>query len=226
MTDFESIVNSILPDVNRRENYFYLLLESINKADTYGSNKWGIYYGKDRIRFLVGSFIVFTISNGHIWVALDKRELEKNKSDFEELSKSKSWTWDTYDYPEYSKVASKNGFYKPLKNLETWDLIKKYHFIFIEEVAKRYEWLRIDSQAKHSTELLNYLRDFLNCYIPEPNYNNPINDIEYYSSSYKNLKEIERETVVQSRIGQGIFRNDLINYWRGCAVTNCESIFF
>ena len=226
MTDFKSIVNSILPDVNRRENYFYLLLKSINKADNYGSNKWGIYYEKDRIRFLVGSFIVFTISNGHIWVALDKRELEKNKSDFEELSKSKSWTWDTYDYPEYSKVASKNGFYKPLKNLETWDLIKKYHFIFIEEVAKRYEWLRIDSQAKHSTELLNYIRDFLNCYIPEPNYNNPINDIEYYSSSYKNLKEIERETVVQSRIGQGIFRNDLINYWRGCAVTNCESIFF
>jgi len=66
MTDFKSIVNSILPDVNRRGNYFYLLLESINKADTYDSNKWGIYYEKDRIRFLVGSFIVFAISNGYI----------------------------------------------------------------------------------------------------------------------------------------------------------------
>lgn len=31
-----------------------------------------------------------------------------------------------------------------------------------------------------------------------------------------------RQAIVQARIGQGQFRADLIEYWRGCAVTGCE----
>ncbi len=53
-------------------------------------------------------------------------------------------------------------------------------------------------------------------------YNNFIKGIEEYSKSYFNLSKTERETIVQSRIGQGKFRDDLINYWKGCAVTDCK----
>lgn len=39
---------------------------------------------------------------------------------------------------------------------------------------------------------------------------------------YLNLSKSERETIVKARIGQGQFRQCLIDYWSGCAVTRCE----
>lgn len=221
MNEVESTVNLIIPDKNKRKLYFKLLLESINLAESFGSNKWGIYYQQDRIRFLVGNLIVFTISNRGIWIALDKEKLKKDQVSLGELEQ---WRWDIDDYPEYSAIPSKNGFYNPSENLKVWSLLKKYHFDYIKKAAQKYEWLNIRSQKKHSSELLNYLRDFLKCDIPEPNYNNPINDLEEYRTSYSGLSETERETVVQSRVGQGRFRNNLINYWKCCAVTGCKVI--
>ena len=38
---------------------------------------------------------------------------------------------------------------------------------------------------------------------------------------YLNLSSTEREAIVKARIGQGRFRQSLINYWTGCAVTDC-----
>jgi len=37
----------------------------------------------------------------------------------------------------------------------------------------------------------------------------------------KTIPATERDAIVKSRIGQGRFRNKLINYWQGCAVTEC-----
>lgn len=34
------------------------------------------------------------------------------------------------------------------------------------------------------------------------------------------LVSTEREAIVKSRIGQGMFRDNLINYWHGCSVSN------
>lgn len=39
-----------------------------------------------------------------------------------------------------------------------------------------------------------------------------------------NLTETEKESLVKSRIGQGLFRKRLIEYWNGCSVTTCETI--
>ena len=221
MIEIESIVNSIIPDENNKKLYFTILLEVINLADSFGSTKWGIYYQQDRIRFLIGNLIVFTISNRGIWIALDKERLKKDNISFEEF---KQWKWDSDDYPEYSVIPSKNGFYNPSEQLRVWSILKKYHFDYIKKAAQKYERLNIRSQEKHSSQFLNYLRDFLNCNVPEPNYNNPMNDLEECRMSYSSLSETERETVVQSRVGQGKFRNNLINYWRGCAVTGCKII--
>lgn len=41
-------------------------------------------------------------------------------------------------------------------------------------------------------------------------------------SEYLNLSSTEKESIVKSRIGQGQFRQSLINYWSACAVTGCK----
>lgn len=37
----------------------------------------------------------------------------------------------------------------------------------------------------------------------------------------KNIKVTEKDSIVKSRIGQGIFRKGLIEYWHGCAISQC-----
>ena len=41
-------------------------------------------------------------------------------------------------------------------------------------------------------------------------------------SGYLNLSSTERDSIIKSRIGQGQFRQSLINYWSACAVTGCK----
>ncbi|MDK2951474.1 MAG: putative restriction endonuclease [Kosmotogales bacterium] len=220
----ESIVNSIVPDVNKRRLCLSLLLESINFANSCGNDKWAVYYQRDRIRLLFCRFIIFTISNNKIWLALDKESLSKSLYDQKILLNSERWERERNYYPEYKLVSSINGYYDPSENSESWPLIKKYHFSYIGRVAISPLKLSIRSQKKNSSDFLDYLRTFLKCYVPQPDYNNSIKDIEEYSKSYSNLSKTERETIVQSRIGQGKFRNDLINYWKGCAVTGCTAL--
>lgn len=49
-------------------------------------------------------------------------------------------------------------------------------------------------------------------------------EIEQFKASFEILKETTRESIVQSRIGQGQFRVSLIQYWQGCSVTSCQKI--
>jgi len=49
-------------------------------------------------------------------------------------------------------------------------------------------------------------------------------EIEQFKKSSASLQETTRETIVQSRIGQGQFRLSLIAYWQGCSVTGCSQI--
>jgi hypothetical protein len=52
---------------------------------------------------------------------------------------------------------------------------------------------------------------------------NLIKELEELKPSYEHLPETEREAIIQSRIGQGMFRTDLIGYWDNCAVTGCKN---
>ena len=38
----------------------------------------------------------------------------------------------------------------------------------------------------------------------------------------KVIQSTEKETIIQARVGQGKFREKLIHYWQGCAVTGCD----
>lgn len=48
-----------------------------------------------------------------------------------------------------------------------------------------------------------------------------LQEIEELKHSYETLQETTRESVIQSRIGQGQFRTSLIGYWQGCSVSGC-----
>ena len=228
----ESVIASIIPDEEVRQLCLSVFLESVIEANKFGAHKWGAYYTNDKIRLLVGSLIVLTIEKHGIWVTLEKQLLEKSKEGRLVIESSKDWQWDTGRWSEYKAVPSKNGFYIPSKdNLRIWSTIRRLHFSFIDKAAKKYEQLRQDSQRKHMPDLLEYLGYALNKSVPKPFYGdsvnlapNPIQEIKEYQSTYQDLSETERESIIQSRIGQGRFRTELLSYWRSCAVTGCEAI--
>lgn len=47
-------------------------------------------------------------------------------------------------------------------------------------------------------------------------------ELENEKDRLSRLSETERRSIIQSRLGQGIFRKSLIDYWHGCAVSDCE----
>ncbi|KKG11732.1 hypothetical protein EO98_15790 [Methanosarcina sp. 2.H.T.1A.6] len=225
-----------MPDEKFRKVCLSLFLQSINQANSYGSNKWGVHYRRDGIRLLVGSLIVFTIHKNGIWLALDKQLLNERKDTRESLGINKLWQWDDGKWSEYKAVPSMNGYYTPSsENLEIWPIIRDFHFEYVKKVANKYEWLNIKSQSKSTPELLTYLEKELGQSIPVPKYgiqedkilqdDNILQEIKDYNITHKELSETEREAIVQSRIGQGIFRSDLKKYWgEKCAVTGCKLI--
>lgn len=50
-----------------------------------------------------------------------------------------------------------------------------------------------------------------------------LTDLAEAKDSFRELDETEREAVISSRLGQGLFRANLIKYWEGCAVTGCKN---
>ncbi len=54
--------------------------------------------------------------------------------------------------------------------------------------------------------------------------NIPQKDIEQKIRNYKELVSKDRETIIKARIGQGLFRNYLIEYWWKCCVTGCDDL--
>ena len=51
-----------------------------------------------------------------------------------------------------------------------------------------------------------------------------IEDLKKADSALQQVEETERESLIQSRLGQGMFRQKLIEYWQGCAVSDCTFV--
>jgi len=47
----------------------------------------------------------------------------------------------------------------------------------------------------------------------------PFEDVERHEGEFRTLDETTRKAIVQSRVGQGRFRRDVLELWGGCAVT-------
>jgi len=52
----------------------------------------------------------------------------------------------------------------------------------------------------------------------------PIEDIEDHKSEYSSLEKTERESIVKSRVGQGLFRERVIELWGSCSVTGISNL--
>lgn len=91
--------------------------------------------------------------------------------------------------------------------------------IIAQEEEKRLH-REIYKESKDVTNFQSGLRKFL-AFI-QSNYKRETEKVEI-SKIYNDvtLTTTEREALVESRIGQGLFREKLIGYWHGCAVSAC-----
>lgn len=56
------------------------------------------------------------------------------------------------------------------------------------------------------------------------NVQDAIDDLESHKREYKFLGKTEQESIIKSRIGQGIFREELIKIWGSCSVTGLTNL--
>lgn len=54
--------------------------------------------------------------------------------------------------------------------------------------------------------------------------NDPATEILSEIGKLDNVPETERQALILSRVGQGAFRDQLVSYWKGCAVTGANCI--
>ena len=54
--------------------------------------------------------------------------------------------------------------------------------------------------------------------------NDPLDDIQEHKGEYEVLQQTERDSIVKSRIGQGLFRERVIRLWGGCSVTGLSNL--
>jgi hypothetical protein len=58
----------------------------------------------------------------------------------------------------------------------------------------------------------------------KPGTGNPLGDIEAKRSYLDALSEKDRTAMIRARLGQGDFRDKLVRFWGGCAVTGCTTL--
>lgn len=58
----------------------------------------------------------------------------------------------------------------------------------------------------------------------EENPPDPIEDLEQHKSEYFFLEKTESESIVKSRVGQGLFRERVIELWGACSVTGLSNL--
>ena len=58
--------------------------------------------------------------------------------------------------------------------------------------------------------------------VPEPKFVDIFEEIENHAHEFEDLDKTERESIVKSRLGQGLFRKRLIEKWSKCSVTSFE----
>lgn len=75
-----------------------------------------------------------------------------------------------------------------------------------------------DLKYINSVSLYDIVKDLL----IENEEDSMINDLNNIYNDTKTNTEIQRD--LTTRLGQGKFREKLVNYWQGCAITNCEMI--
>lgn len=119
------------------------------------------------------------------------------------------------DFPNYNSANLRYGtlagkfcdFFKvePAENL--------YILVYFKKINDEWHWTLRENVVAAIVEL----NLFENETIP-----NILIEIETFKNDQKPVENTTKEAIIQSRIGQGLFRANLIEYWQGCSVTGCQ----
>ena len=88
-----------------------------------------------------------------------------------------------------------------------------YVLVYFKKINDEWHWTLRENVVAAIIEL----NLFENATIP-----NIVNEIEVFKNDQKSVEITTKEAIIQSRIGQGLFRVSLIEYWQGCSVTGCQ----
>lgn len=201
-----------------------LLADSILIAHDISPSCWSLTLFQDKIRLNVGPVEVLVLCADNIFLVIAASEDEGfNTGEYHNFMKP----------PEahYTSVPIKQQLCNvpPTAIEKFYSQIAHNHCEFIQLAAKRRDktlW-----EFSFSPGVILYLNDLLKLSLPMPAYSSGqlgvkrltiLQEIERFKDSYEPLQETTRESVIQSRIGQGQFRTLLVEYWRGCSVTGCQ----
>lgn len=104
-------------------------------------------------------------------------------------------------------------------------LTKKRVAEIVEELKRTMSKRQAYNSSRGVSDLASGLNRFLE-YI-ESDYRKKLDDsILKDENEVKNnatLTPTEKEAIIKARVGQGVFRQKLIEYWKGCSVTQCRT---
>ncbi len=242
--DAKKVVDRLIPDETIKSSVLTFLSDAIVYANELNPRNWNINLDKNGkfVRFNVGQEYCIEMYSKNILVLALKEylpeELVENRFlNFKGYQEKKSIFSTNYrELPDcLSKVTGSIGCIMNYdKNvIPILSYLYEGNHKFIEEAIAHTQIHALSIRA-HSPAFIVYLSMHCNKRMVDPLYveegisgksfYNPLTDLEYFRPSYEYLPETERQAVIQSRIGQGKFRADLIAYWGECAVTGCQKV--
>jgi hypothetical protein len=239
--DAKKVVDSFSLNVAAKHNVLSFLSEAIIYTHSLDSDNWNLNldnHGKF-VRFNVGQVYCIEMYPDYVSILALKNYVprELHKAQFVEfkgyLGRKKILSHSLQDIPDcLVKIQGSVGCHLKYERgiIKILPLLQEANRKFIE-IALAHTQIKPWMVSAHSPAFITYLSQQTNKQIFNPLYfeethkhfpSNPLEDIEISHPSLENLSETERQSVIQSRIGQGEFRVSLLKYWGGCSVTGCR----
>jgi hypothetical protein len=167
------------PEESLRRIVLEVFAEAILEANRYGRDCWVVQMDGDKIRLVVGHYIVLDTWREGVWLALDKQPLE-SKRYIPDLKQLAAWGWQEdvpgaegayLHYKDKSRRTdfSSNGYYQiGLEHAAAWPHLRRLFFEFIYEAVYYGQPMDPRSPAGHVDGVLKYLRNELGVFVPDP----------------------------------------------------------
>lgn len=242
--DAKKVVDRLVPDGIIQDSILAFLSDAIIYANSIRPDNWNLNLDKN------GTFIRFNVGQEYCIQVDSKSTLVLALKEYLPIELIEDRSVNFVGYVKRKKILSNNFWEIPdclgkipgsvgcnLKNertiSQTLSLITETNRRFIEEALAHTEIRPLMIHA-HSPAFIAYLSHQCDKWIADPSYEkedkspnifpSPLEDLENYQISYEGLQGTERQAVIQSRIGQGKFRTNLIEHWGKCAVTGCQKV--
>jgi len=175
---------AIVPNPTIRKIGLEMMVDSIEYANSLGRALWALTNTdnyQDSLWLQFGHYGVFILTEGKIWLSLDKQLAELPIRDDIIFTTSNRWGWepqkgDSDQYKDRSKPGepfSINGYYTPVSeklHSEIYPEIKRLHFEFLYKVRQIGQPIHKSTQKLHLPAVLMYLRNELHRHVPDPLY--------------------------------------------------------